>query len=105
MASVLEIVLESVKRLPPSVEASGSKIEDVAEMITTSISAHAEVGPSETTPENLVVESPPEKPLAPTPEAPSKSNLNFIVRHALGKQLSTEQVAETEHYAKELKYP
>jgi hypothetical protein len=27
------------------------------------------------------------------------------VRHALGKQLSVEQVAKTEHYAKEMKYP
>jgi hypothetical protein len=31
--------------------------------------------------------------------------LNYIVRHASGKQLSAEQVAETQHYAKELKYP
>jgi hypothetical protein len=31
--------------------------------------------------------------------------LKFIVQHASGKQLSAEQVAETEHYAKELKYP
>jgi hypothetical protein len=28
-----------------------------------------------------------------------------MVRHASGKQLSAEQVAETPHYAKELKYP
>jgi hypothetical protein len=35
----------------------------------------------------------------------SQSDLNFIVRHALGKQLLAEQVAKTEHYAKELKYP
>jgi hypothetical protein len=27
------------------------------------------------------------------------------VRHASGKQLSVEQVVETKHYAKELKYP
>jgi hypothetical protein len=31
--------------------------------------------------------------------------LNYIVRHASGKQLSTEQVVKTQHYAKELKYP
>ena len=30
--------------------------------------------------------------------------MNYIVRHASGKQLSTEQVVETQHYAKELKY-
>jgi hypothetical protein len=106
MASVLEAVLEYVKTPPPSsTEASGGKIEDATEMITSSTSAHAEAGPSETTPENIVEESPSEKPLAPAPEAPSKSILNFIVRHASGKQLSAEQVAETEHYAQELKYP
>jgi hypothetical protein len=27
------------------------------------------------------------------------------VRHASGKQLSEEQIAETQHYAKDLKYP
>jgi hypothetical protein len=52
-----------------------------------------------------VEESYPEKPSTPSPEAPYKSDSDFIVRHASGKQLSTEQVAETEHYAKELKYP
>jgi hypothetical protein len=31
--------------------------------------------------------------------------LNYIVQHASGKQLSVEQCAETQHYAKELKYP
>jgi hypothetical protein len=105
MASVLEAILESVKTLPPSIEASGSKTEDVTEIITASTSTHAEAGPSETSLENLVKESLPEKPSAPAPEAPSRSDLNFIIRHAWGKQLSVEQVAETEHYAKELKTP
>jgi hypothetical protein len=31
--------------------------------------------------------------------------LEFIVRHASRKQLSEEQIAETQHYAKDLKYP
>jgi hypothetical protein len=43
MASVFEAVLEFVKTPPPSsVEASGSKTEDVTELITSSTSAHAE---------------------------------------------------------------
>jgi hypothetical protein len=50
MASVLEVVLESVKTPPPSsVEASGSKTEDVTEVITAS-TAYAEAGPSEIPP-------------------------------------------------------
>jgi hypothetical protein len=53
MASVLEAVLESVKTPPPSSEASGSKTEDVLEMITASTSAHAEAGPSKVVPKNL----------------------------------------------------
>jgi hypothetical protein len=105
MASVLEVVLESVKMPPPSAKASGSKTEDVSEMITASTSTHAKAGPSEAIPINLVEESLPKNPSAPAPEAPSSSDLNFIVRHASGKQLSAEQVAKTKHYAKELKYP
>jgi hypothetical protein len=31
--------------------------------------------------------------------------LEYIVRHASGKQLSEEQVAEVQHYARDLKYP
>jgi hypothetical protein len=74
-------------------------------MIIASTSIHAEAGPSDTAPENLAEESLPENPSAPASEAPSSSDLNFIVRHALGKQLSAEQADKTKHYAKELKYP
>jgi hypothetical protein len=31
--------------------------------------------------------------------------LDFIVRHASGKQLSKEQIAEAKQYARDLKYP
>jgi hypothetical protein len=106
MASVLEAVLESVKTPPPSsAEASGSKDEDVPEMITASTSARAEAEPSEAVPKNLAEESLPKIPSTLAPEAPSSNDLNFIMQHASGKQLSIEQAAETEHYAKELKYP
>jgi hypothetical protein len=44
------------------------------------------------------------KAKSPTPEAPSE-NLDFIVRHASGKRLSEEEIAEAKHYARELKYP
>jgi hypothetical protein len=98
-------VLESVKT-PISTEASGRKIEDARKVVTGSASsAHTEVEPSETTPVKLMEESTLEKPTTPTPEAPSLGDLNYIVRDASGKQLSAEQLAETQHYAKELKYP
>jgi hypothetical protein len=38
------------------------------------------------------------------PRAPAKE-VEFIVRHASGKKLSREQIAEAEHYARDLKYP
>jgi hypothetical protein len=32
-------------------------------------------------------------------------DLDFIIRHASGKRLSAEEIAEAKHYARELKYP
>jgi hypothetical protein len=105
MASILEAVLESVKTPPSSVEASRSKTKEVPKMITASTSPHAEAGPSEAIPENRTEENLPEKPSAPAPEAPSQDDLDYIVRHASGKQLMEEQIAEVQHCAKDLKYP
>ena len=39
------------------------------------------------------------------PEAPSRDDLEYIVRHASGKRLWEEQIAEVQHYTKDLKYP
>jgi hypothetical protein len=41
---------------------------------------------------------------SPTSEALSE-DLDFIIRHAPGKRLSEEEIAEDKHYARELKYP
>jgi hypothetical protein len=41
---------------------------------------------------------------SPAAEASTKG-LKYIVRHAAGKKLSGEQIAEAIHYAKDLKYP
>jgi hypothetical protein len=45
-----------------------------------------------------------EKAKSPAPEAPSK-DLDCIIRHASGKNLSEEEILEAKHYARELKYP
>jgi hypothetical protein len=45
----------------------------------------------------------PKKVKSSTPEAPSE-DLDFIIRHASGKRLSEEEIAEAKHYARELKY-
>jgi hypothetical protein len=55
-------------------------------------------------PLTLEKEGVPEKSKSPTPEAPAEE-LEFIMRHALGKQLSEGQIAEARQYARDLKYP
>jgi hypothetical protein len=107
MASILDAVLEFVKALVyVSAEASGETSGDAKEATTASTTnVLAEAGPSEAAPIGLVEESAPEKSKSPAPEAPPQGDLEFIVRHASRKQLSLEQIAEVEHYAKDLKYP
>ena len=107
MASVLDTILESMKTpTAATAEVSGKKIGDTKEMITLSVAAaFAKAEPSGAATVRLTEESLPENPSATASEAPSSSDLNFIVRHASGKQLSAEQAAKTKHYAKELKYP
>ena len=38
-------------------------------------------------------------------EAVLSEDSEFIIRHALGKQLTQKKIAEAQHYAKDLKYP
>jgi hypothetical protein len=106
MASMLDIVLESVKTsAPSSAEAPSEQIKDAREAAAASaVNAPAEAGSLETAPIALVEESAPEKSRSRAPEVPHKE-LDFIIRHASGKQLSLEQIAEVEHYARDLKYP
>jgi hypothetical protein len=52
----------------------------------------------------LEKEGAPKKVKSPTPEA-STEELDFIIRHDSGKQLSEEQIAEDKQYARDLKYP
>jgi hypothetical protein len=46
----------------------------------------------------------PEKITLPTPEAMSTGDFKFITCHTPGKQLTQQQIAEAQHYAKDLKY-
>ena len=106
MASVLDVVLESMKvPIPASAEASGEKSEDAREAITASTTnVLAEVGPSKAALIELVEESVPKILNLLLPKHIPHGDLEYIVRHASGKQLSLEQIAEVEHYAKDLKY-
>jgi hypothetical protein len=87
MASVLDAVLESMKTpTPATAEISGQKIGDSKEMITSSAAAaFAESEPSRAAPVRLTEGNLPERSTSPAPEAPPQGNLEYIVRHALGK--------------------
>jgi hypothetical protein len=45
-----------------------------------------------------------EKTKAPAPKAPVE-DVDYIIRHASGKNLSEEEIVEARHYAQRLKYP
>jgi hypothetical protein len=70
----------------------------------------AEAGPSvpieayalEAIPLTLEEENVPKK--VPAPKVPVEE-VEFIMRHASGKELSKEQIAEAKQYARDLKYP
>jgi hypothetical protein len=123
MANVLD-VLELVKPLsstPSGKIAKASKMQTEAETkpveIETAVSqASAEAGPSElaekkpseieekATEEKASEQTSPEKVATPAPEALEES-IDYIIRHASGKVLSSEEKREARHYAKKLKYP
>jgi hypothetical protein len=122
MASVLD-VLETIKAsssTPGKIsKASKAQIETeakVTEAEATMSQADAEAGPSEPAKEKssetgekaagegVIKHILLEKAVAPSPEA-SFEVLNYIVQHASGKRLSEEEIFETKHYARELKYP
>jgi hypothetical protein len=113
MASVLDAVMESTRALTPApakkiAEAATTRMETEAGPSVPTEAEPARIeqrtkGPSDA---GLALEKKdaPKKIKSPTPEAPSE-DLDFIIRHASGKRLSEEEIAEAKHYARELKYP
>jgi hypothetical protein len=100
MASLLDSVLESAKTSAPAfAEALSTLAKDSRKTSDTSMAhtldevrsseAPTEARPSETAPITLEKESVTQKSKSPAPEAPVKE-LEFIVRHASGKQMSEE---------------
>jgi hypothetical protein len=120
MASVLDAVLESTRvSTPASIEEKN--IKETTEAIATRVEAEVEpLVPTETGPVETVrndteqgpsdaalileKEGTPKKVKSSIPKAFTEE-LDFIIRHASGKQLLEEQIAEAKHYARELKYP
>jgi hypothetical protein len=107
MASVLDVVLKSTNILTPaSIESPKDNVEDSREVLTASASPTCtEAEALGAKPAELVKESLNEKPTLPTPKAPSQVDSEYFVRHTSGKQLSKEQVAKVQHYARDLKTP
>jgi hypothetical protein len=123
MANVLD-VLETVKALSstPSrkiTEASKMQIEAETEPAGTEAAvgqASAEAGPSELAEkksseiegkaieEKASEQTLPKKVATPAPEALEES-IDYIICHASGKMLSSEEKREAQHYAQKLKYP
>jgi hypothetical protein len=113
MVSVLDAVMETARVLNPTpvkkvVEAATARAETEA-----GPSVPVEAEPAETEPRAeqesfdavLILEKKdvPEKAKSAILEAPSE-DCDFIIRHASGKRLSEEEIAEAKHYARELKY-
>jgi hypothetical protein len=117
MANMLDVVLETTKILSPVLVKKVVLAETKSQAETESrqaeavqIQAEAEAGPSvPTRTEPVVVEEKATEQIAsekvetPAPEA-SKESTEYIIRHALGKELSQEDMLEARHYAQKLKY-
>jgi hypothetical protein len=107
MASVLDVALKPSKMATPApTRVSEDKVEELGEVVAASTApACAMAGPSESSPIEQVKESLPEKLTLSIPEVASTEDLDFIICHASGKQLTQRQIVEAQHYAKELEYP
>jgi hypothetical protein len=119
MANVLDAVLETtkalspapVKKIAPSETKSQTEVETRhAEAEAAQVQAEAEAGPSvPTETEPVVLEEKATEQIAsenienPVPEASNKS-IDYIIRHASGKELSQEEMLEARHYVQKLKY-
>jgi hypothetical protein len=119
MVNVLDVVLETTKVSSP---ASTKKVAEITKMQTETktrqieivaalAQTEAEAGPSVPTEmepadpkEKMTEQIASEKIEAPAPEASNK-NIDYIIRHASGKELSQEEMLEARHYAQKLKYP
>jgi hypothetical protein len=114
MANVLDVVLETTKALSPILTKKVAPTETEAkqaETEATQIQAETEARPSvpiATKPvvseEKATEQIASETIEAPAPEASNK-DIDYIICHASGKELSQEEMSEAQHYAQKLKYP
>jgi hypothetical protein len=118
MANVLDVVLETTKALSPApirklaeaAKAQAKTETKQGEVEATKTQAETKAGPSApaatkpTAPEEeMAGQIAPKKVETAAPEVPIE-NIDYIVRHASGKKLSEDEIAEARHYAQKLKY-
>jgi hypothetical protein len=115
MASVLDAVLESTRAPTPASAKEAVEAGTTCDEAEAGTSVPIKIGSVETIEHDtkqgpldatliLEKEGASKKVKSPTLEEFTEES-NFIIRHASGKQLSEEQIAEAKHYARELKYP
>jgi hypothetical protein len=118
MENVLDVVLETTKALSPALakkvvptETKSQAGTETRQAEAAQVQAEAEAGPSvptETEPtaleEKKTEQIASEKIETPAPKASNKS-IEYIIRHASGKELSQGEMLEARHYAQKLKYP
>jgi hypothetical protein len=110
MANVVDVVLETTKTLSPAPTRKVAKAQPEADT-KQATQTETEAGPSVLTEmepadpkEKSTERIATEKIEAPASEASNKS-IDYIIRHASGKELSKEEMLEAQHYAQKLKYP
>jgi hypothetical protein len=113
MANVLDVVLETMKALSPALTKKVAPTQTEARQAETEaaqIQAETEARPSvpiATKPaaceEKATEQIASEKIKALAPIASNK-DIDYIIRHASGKELSQEEMLEARHYAQKLKY-
>jgi hypothetical protein len=105
MANVLKVVLRPSKMATPTPpKVSKDKADEPMVGIVDTSPDLDKAGPSEPTQSKEKSESLPEKVTTPFLETTPLGNLDFIICHASGKQLTKEQIAEVQHYARDLRY-
>jgi hypothetical protein len=119
MANVLDAVLETTKALSP---APTKKTAEAAKTPAKAKTGQAETEATEAPQAPVEAEAGPSAPIAAkpaaleekssghiAPETPAPEALietiDYIFRHASGKKLSEDEIAEARHYAQKLKYP
>jgi hypothetical protein len=107
MASVIDAILRPLKMdTPAHARVSKDKAGESKEVVVVSAAPDCtKAVPSEIRPTEHVSESLPEKISHLIPEAVSTRDLELIICHTPGNQLTQNQIVEAQHYATDLKYP